>query len=272
MSKDNLKASIIEVVTEIFNVTNNPITGAVLAEQLRKRGADYKEAGYQKLAEPINELVEFGMLSRNRSVKHLEVAPSTFEFEAVIPKTKTSIDSYIREDAWPAFAMLNSSSIAVFDREEQKFRLLGREASLKETQIRVDTPSSDEHRKWVKQFAAEHELSIDSIETESATVLRDFSIWMQSQASPLQYEWKSFRASKVAEAIRKWSADNEVDPSVFLSRVIPGYTARASSTQCERFKDVRTTILQCISELSMDDLEDIKLPLRVVLKHFKPRD
>jgi len=31
-------------------------------------------------------------------------------------------------------------------------------------------------------------------------------------------------------------------------------------------------VLRCVADLSLDELENIVLPLRVVLKHFKPRD
>ena len=272
MSKDSLKSAIVQIVSDLFHASNVPVTGALLAERLRRAGEDYKDAGYLKLAEPINELVQCGQLSRNRRVKHLEVAPPTYEFDVAAPNTKPSFESYVREDAWPVFALLNSNSIAVYDQEETKFRVLGRDAVIRETQIQVNTPSNDEHRNWIQQFSTEKELSIELKISESATVLKDFSIWMQSQASPLQYEWKGFRASKVAEAIRNWCRENGVDASVFLSRVIPGYAARTTSASSEQSEEtVRQAVLKCVSDLTMDDIEDIRLPLRVILKHFKPR-
>ena len=272
MSKDSLKSAIIQFVTEHFNDSSLPITGALLAEQLRGAGEDYKDAGYLKLAEPINELVQCGQLSRNRRVKHLEVAPPSFEFEVAAPNKKPVFDSYIREDAWPVFAMLNSNSIAVYDKEETKFRVLGRDAVVRETQIQVNTPSNDEHLNWIQQFASENGLSVEAKISDSPTALKDFSIWMQLQAFPLQNEWKGFRASKVAEAIRKWCGENGVDTRAFLSRVIPNYATRTTNVAGEQSEEiVRQAVLKCVSDLTMDDIEEIRLPLRVILKHFKPR-
>ena len=146
--QQSLKLKIVEIVDDIFACTKKPITGAILAERLRSAGEDYKEAGYLKLAEPINELVESGRLARNRHVKHLEIAPPSFDFEseAATTNSKPAFDSYVREDAWPVFAMLNSNSKAVFDNEEKRFRLIGRDAVVRDSQIQVVTPSNDEHR------------------------------------------------------------------------------------------------------------------------------
>jgi len=274
LSKDSCKTAILQIVNELFDASNKPVTGAILAEKLRvSLQASCKEAGYEKLSEPINELVKSGQLTRNHHVKHLEVAPASFEFESASTRANTSRGAYVREDAWPVFAMLHERSIAVFDNQLSKFRLLADEAVLRDSQIRVETPTNEDHRNWVKQFAQAESLSVEPALTESETVLREFSVWMQSQDTSLQHQWKDFRANKVAEAIRKWSASNGLDTTDFLSPVIPRFSVRTTSTSANKLDtDIRTAVLRCVTDLSMDELDEIRLPLRVVLKHFKPSD
>lgn len=274
MLKDSLKTAIKQIVDTQYNETKAPITGALLAEKLRSVGQDYKEAGYSKLAEPINELVQCNELSRNCRVKHMEVAPPSYEFGVTATATKPLIESYVRGDAWPVFAMLNLNSIAVFDQEESRFQLIGRDAVIRESQIRVNTPSNDEHRDWINQFATKMGVSIDTMIFEPTTILRDFSIWIQSQPSPAPHAWKGFRASKVAEAIRKWCDENGVDSSLFLTQVIPGLGKKTTSSPSEPPEEnVRRALLKCISDLTIEDIEGIKLQLTVgvLLKYFKPR-
>ncbi len=276
LSKDDYKSAIVQIVEQLYSETNKPITGAVLAERLRTSlQASYTDVGYVKLSEPINELVESQQLTRNRRVKHLEVAPPSFEFD--LPKTQgcSSVPkgTYVREDAWPVFAMLHDRSIAVFDKQLLKFRLLADDATLRDSQIRVATPSNTDHRNWIKQFAQAEGLSLEPALTEADGVLREFSVWMQSQDTSLQYKWKDFRAVRVADVIRIWSASNGLDATDFLSPVISRYSARTTNTPAIKpDTDIRSAVLRCVADLSLDELDNMMLPLRVVLKHFKPRD
>ncbi|XZE17508.1 hypothetical protein SH449x_002782 [Pirellulaceae bacterium SH449] len=276
LSKDDYKSAIVRIVEQLYSETNKPITGAVLAERLRTSlQASYTDVGYVKLSEPIHELVESQQLKRNRRVKHLEVAPPSFEFD--LPKTQgcpsVTKGTYVREDAWPVFAMLHDRSIAVFDKQLMKFRLLADDATLRDSQIRVATPSNTDHRNWIDQFAHAEGLSLEPALTQTDGVLREFSVWMQSQDTNLQHKWKDFRAAKVADVIREWAARNGVDANDFLSPVISRYSARTTATPANKPEaEIRSAVLRCVADLSLDELDNIMLPLRVVLKHFKPRD
>ncbi len=276
LSKDDYKSAIVRIVEQLYTETNKPITGAVLADRLRTSlQASYTDVGYVKLSEPIHELVESQQLTRNRRVKHLEVAPPSFEFD--LPKTQgcpsVTKGTYVREDAWPVFAMLHDRSIAVFDKQLMKFRLLADDATLRDSQIRVATPSNTDHRNWIDQFAQAEGLSLEPALTQTDGVLREFSVWMQSQDTSLQHKWKDFRAARVADAIRKWASSNGLDATDFLSPVISRYSARTTATPGIKSEaDIRSAVLRCVADLSLDELDNIMLPLRVVLKHFKPRD
>lgn len=276
LSKDDYKSAIVRIVEQLYTETNKPITGAVLAERLRTSlQASYTDVGYVKLSEPIHELVESQQLTRNRRVKHLEVAPPSFEFD--LPKTQgcpsVTKGTYVREDAWPVFAMLHDRSIAVFDKQLTKFRLLADDATLRDSQIRVATPSNADHRNWIDQFAQAEGLSLLPDLTKTNEVLREFSVWMQSKDTSLQHKWKDFRAAKVADVIREWAASNGVDANDFLSPVISRYSARTTANPTIKPEtDIRSAVLRCVADLSLDELDNIMLPLRVVLKHFKPRD
>ena len=82
-----------------------------MAERLRSAlQASYTDAGYEKLSEPVNELVESGQIARNGRVKHLELAAPSFELEAATTNANSARGAYVREDAWPVFAMLHERS------------------------------------------------------------------------------------------------------------------------------------------------------------------
>jgi hypothetical protein len=275
-SKDEYKSAIVRIVEQLYTETKKPITGAVLAERLRTSlQVSYTDVGYVKLSEPIHELVESQQLTRNRLVKHLEVAPPSFEFD--LPKTQgcpsVTKGTYVREDAWPVFAMLHDRSIAVFDKQLMKFRLLADDAILRNSQIRVATPSNADHRNWIDQFAQAEGLSLLPDLTHTNEVLREFSVWMQSQDTSLQHKWKDFRAAKVSDVIREWAARNGFDANDFLYPIISRYSARTTATPTIKPEtDIRSAVLRSVADLSLDELDNIVLPLRVVLKHFKPRD
>lgn len=276
LSKDAYKSEIVRIVEQLYSETEKPTTGAVLAERLRTSlQASYKDVGYAKLSEPINELVESQQLWRNRRVKHLEVAPPSFEFD--LPKTQgcSSVPrgTYVREDAWPVFAMLHDRSIAVFDKQLLKFRLLADDATLRDSQIRVATPSNNDHQNWIDQFAQAEGLSLEPALTQADGILREFSVWIQSQDIGLKHKWKDFRTARVADVIHKWAASNGLEATDFLSPVISRYSARTTATSVINPEtDIRSAVLRCVADLSLDELDNIVLPLRVVLKHFKPRD
>ncbi len=269
------KRSIVQIVSDHVNDTGNPISGAALAEQLRlKHQQSYQQMGYQKLSEPIKELVDSNELSRNHHVKHLEVAPAGFQFKAsTLHNGSRRSGSYIREDAWPAFAMLHAHSIAVFDKQLSKFRLISNDSSQPDSYLSVEPPTNLDHRDWVTQFSQSEGLTIDPGLIESASILKDFSVWIHEQPIFLQQKWKEYRASKVADAIRKWSDSNGFNSTEFLTPVIANHSARTTSKSTEATDEsIRNTVLRCIAELSLDELREIRLPLRVIFKHFKPRD
>ena len=268
--------AIVQIVSEISSCTDQPVTGAILAEQLRIRFPDksYIDFGYQKLAEPVNELVQSGQLARNSRVKHLEVAPPSWSFDESrsLENSKPTGRSYIREDAWLAFAMHHERAVAIYDRKESKFRVLNCDAKPEKDQIVVETLSNDTHLSWVECFVTEKKLTTQPEMLQSKSVLRDFSVWMQNQPSNIQHDWKEYRAGKVATAIRDWCNSNGVESDEFLTQVIPSFSRRTTLNSGDRTEvDARAAILKCVADLSSDDLLDIKLPLRVVLKYFKPR-
>jgi hypothetical protein len=269
------KRLIVQIVSDYYNDTGKPISGAPLAEQLRlKYQQSHQQLGYQKLSEPVEELVKSNELSRNRHVKHLEVAPAGFLFEATDANHgRRPSGSYIREDAWPVFAMFHAHSIAVFDKQTSKFRLLSKDSLHPDSCLSVELPTNLDHRDWVMQFLKAEGLSIDPSLIKSASILKDFSGWMHQQPAFLQQKWKEFRASKVADAIRKWSDNNGFNATEFLSPVVPNYSARKTAPATEATDDsIRNTVLRCIADLSIDELNEIRLPLRVIFKHFKPRN
>lgn len=87
LSKDDYKSAMARIVEQLSTETNKPISGAVLVERLRTSLQSlYTAVGYVKLSEPIHGLVESRQLTRYRRVKHLAVAPPSFEFD--LPKTQ----------------------------------------------------------------------------------------------------------------------------------------------------------------------------------------
>ena len=88
---------------------------------------------------------------------------------------------------------------------------------------------------------------------------------------------------KIQRVDRKWLQKNDLwlllfsekglDATHFLSPVISPYSARTTATPAIKTEtDIRSAVLRCVADLSLDELDNILLPLLVVLKHFKPRD
>ncbi len=270
ISKDDVVGFVRDEVDNFFKSTSSPITGAVLAERVRIKfpGLDFQTIGVEKLGDLVRAAQDRGWVIRNPNVKHLEILPKGQSFGAAIYTPQESTDMYIRPDAWQAFGMLHPGKLIRFDKVAAQFFVLEKTAAVQPESIDVVTPTNDAHREWIEIFTRENAIEYAEISKSSPTVLKDFSQWIHDNAVNMVPNWKKFRARKVTEAIQHWGGENGISVQEMLSPVRPMYSVPASGSNED---DIRRAVLNCVSDMMLPELEQISLPVRLVVKYFKPR-
>lgn len=272
--KEELIQFIHEAVENKFSADQCPLNGAALAELLRARFTDdvVKQAGYEKLSHAVRDASDRGLIHRNPNVKHLEVLPAGKNFNRP-DSVGTSTHQYVRADAWRAFALQFADRIVYFDPKTQSFEIHPSRLGCADL-IEVKPPTNDDFLDWINDFSEASDAVVPSEILTSSTCLKDFSRWIASQGAPLLLKWKKFRTAKVIDAIVQWGILAGVETNAFLNPIQPRNTRSVSGLRSEPSKqvdDVMGAIMACIADMSQDELESLSIPLRHVLRHFRPR-
>lgn len=272
--KEELIQFIHQAVEKKFAADHCPLNGAALAELVRAKFTDgvVQQAGYEKLSHAVRDASERGLIHRNPNVKHLEVLPAGKSFEQP-HSVGPAPHQYVRADAWRAFAMQFTDQVVYFDPRNQSFEVhpsLPDRADI----IEVKPPTNDDFLGWIKDFAEASIATVPSEVLTSLTCLKDFSHWVASQGAPLSLKWKKFRTAKVIDAIVQWGILAGIETNAFLTPIQPPKIRSVSGPRSEPNRqgdDVREAIMACIDDMSQDELESLSIPLRHVLRHFRPR-
>lgn len=271
--REKLLQFVVQTVRENYATHHKPTNGALLAEQVRAKfnGSPYAEAGFEKLSDVIREASTRGDLVRNPSVKHLEVLPAGVEVNA--PPAGHSRSYYVRPDAWRAFAMQHGSQSVYFDRGRETF-VIDQPGISREDLTEVSTPADATFKEWIKEFAQTSSVAVPSSVFQSSNSLREFSVWISQQNNLHSADWKRFRAAKVTEAVVTWGKTQGVATDKFLSPTKAscissdnGDQAMGSATD----EAIRIAVLACVRDMTPTEISSLAIPMRLILRHFRPR-
>lgn len=271
--RDQLLTFIAQTVLENYQQHQAPTNGAQLAELVRAKfpGNPVAEAGFEKLGDAVREASQRGLVVRNSMVKHLEVYPPDVPFQSVKPSARHH-SQYVRPDAWRAFAMQFENQIVYYNKRTREFEVRPHASDDNELQ-EVTTPTTDDFRSWIENFANDEGVSVPDSILQSDHCLREFSFWIGKQNGSTAANWKKFRAAKVVQLITAWGKQSGVDTSDCFTPVVS--QAKRETVRRESLhsidEQVRSAVFACIQDMSLAELESLPIPLRHVLAHFRPR-
>ncbi len=273
--KEELIQFIHQAVVDKFSSDRCPLNGAALAELVRGKFPEniIELAGYEKLSHAVRDASERGLIHRNLNVKHLEVLPVGEKFDAQY-SVGPSLHQYVRADAWRAFGMQFANRIIYFDPNTQSFDIHTSRSDRADL-IEVKPLINADFLEWINDFSAASDIVVPNEILKSPSCLKDFSEWIISQSALLSLKWKKFRTAKVVDSIVRWGILAGVETNAFFTPIQPR-NASSSVSECRsepniQCDDVRRAIMACIADMSLDELESLLIPLRYVLRHFRPR-
>jgi hypothetical protein len=291
-SLDDLIAFVGAEVTRQYQRSGQRVNGAALAEAIRARFPDlsYAAVGVERLADVVRAAEERGLLVRHRDVRHLEVSPAGAGLAA--PSTPPHEgptgrgDGSVPPDIWQALLFFHPGQTRFFDRET------GNVVGVPESESGVyagnpryaelRTIPADIQKGWMRQFVAEHPAAaVAAGAIDSDRWYSEFWEHLRAARPDLATAWSSCRARQVIQYVKRWAAENRVPLTYVLSPRPPAATRRAaggipaaSHPTVQQGRDdeaLRAAVLDALSDMSLDELLTLSLPLRHLVRHFRPR-
>jgi len=268
-------------VTDQFNRTGRRTTGAALAEAIRARfpSFSFEQVGLTRLADAVRLAEEAGLLVRHRDVKHLEVSPreSTPRTPSSSAKSATP---HVRPDVWRALVFVNDTNAHFLDRTTGKLITLvsGQDAELQDHQenqrfVRLSSIPPETQKQWMRDFV-ESQPALNGADApfdeEKWWIV--FPAWLQDRDPAADQNWRRFRAGRVFSFVKEWGRKNGVQEEMWLSARQPLLPARSQPAYCPHEQEVtRRAILAAIEDLPFEQLADLAIPVRYLLRHLKVR-
>lgn len=265
-----------------FEKTGRRTGGAALAEAIRQQfpGRSYEQLGVNRLADAVQLAEKEGRLVRHRDVTHLEVSPS--ESTPQSPTVSAvSRSSYVRPDIWRAFVFITNRYAHFLDRTTGRLITVAVDSTAEiqsyrddRGYIRIESIAPETQQEWMRQFVASRE----SLDLEDAPIDDEqwwiaFPSWLQKQHSESIQAWRRFRAERVMALVRTWAAENAIPqdtlfaPPRAFAPVDPGVTHRLNEAE----DATKCAIIEAIKEMPFEQLQDLAIPVRYILRHFRAR-
>lgn len=273
-----LSQFIADAVRAHFEQTGRRMTGAALADIVRRKypELDYGRLGLTRLADAVQQAESQGLLVRHRDVKHLEVSPNA-DTPAAAPATVTGFVR-LRAEVWRAFVFVTDPSAHFYDRETGTLISIAptdtdriTQLSASDRHVRIASILAADQKEWMREFIATRPAlqGLDApIDVHGWWTV--FSVWLRdhSDRDPAAARaWSIYRAGKVAEQVTAWAKENNI-PSSALFQNPRADNGRPTSSDSDDIAN-RRAILAAIAEMSYDDLIELRLPLKYVVRHFK---
>jgi hypothetical protein len=272
-------------VVNRFQEDGTATDGATLAEAIRSEfpGFTFMDVGLQRLAEVIAHAEREGQLSRNRSVKHLEVLPGPATGISTPVQPTPSCESavqFLRPEVWRAFVFVTESERHYLDRESGRIRSIrvhdNHAIQVHDSDKRyvpISRIPEAEQQQWMKDFVEQH----PALDSKTAPIQSDFwwlrfSEWLRDKDASLERAWKRERTRRVIEYVTNWAKQNDVAMATLIQPTATRRTDAISQAAAQSNRDdVRRAILAAVGEMPIEELENISIPIRYILRHFRSR-
>lgn len=284
-------ANVIDYVTTFvrdrFAETGRGVNGAVLAEKVRREFPEFDPKrwfGDHWVVEVVRIAERDGKLTRDRMVKHLEVLPPGQE-----PRTRRPLSMggsgqeyvHVHPKLWRA-AIYPNHPPCYFHRESQQvFPLPLPEGQEAEDFVKIEPIPVGEQQEWMREFVRSHSgLSLDHAPITVESWWVKFPDWLRQTSSELEARWKKIRTLRVVEHVRDWAIQNRIPVQMVLTAPtkvahsgVSTHSLQETDHIHETTEDSRTrsAILAAICDMTLDEIKELTIPVRYVLRYFQPR-
>jgi hypothetical protein len=198
----------------------------------------------------------------------LPIEPAANAVAAQPPESAAANRVFVRPEIWRELVFSGIRRAAYFERSTQQIRHLSNsEASASDASlVRIDRVPVETQISWLRDFLE----SRASLANDTPEYLHGLLHGQIDQLAPaIARDWRVLRTGKIVEHVRTWAQRNNIDLASVL--VPKGATKKPSASRTERtqeISDVRRAVCAAIQEMPLEELEQISIPLRYVLRHF----
>lgn len=278
-----------EYVVDHFKKTGRRTDGAALAEAIRTKfpGFKYEQVGLSRLSDAVRCAEEQGLVVRHHDVKHLELSPgssSGLSVDSRVSDRDLATLPHVKPEVWRAFVFVSRAANRCFDRETSQVVVIDESNPLRqdlpkreERYVKITPIPDSTQQEWMETFVGDREwLTADESPIRVEEWWLRFPEWLRSLDRGLDREWNRIRTQKVLDHIRKWASDNHILVERLLSPPLRILKHRAQSIcrhgSLSEVDALRSAVLAAVGEMPLEDLENLALPVRYILRHFQPRN
>jgi len=291
-SLDDLIAFVGEEVARLCQRNRQRVDGALLAEAVRARFPDlsYPALGVERLVDVVRAAEERGLLVRHLDVKHLEVSPAGVDAAAPSPSCLEAragrVGGPVPREIWQALLFVHEGQGRFIDRQTGNVIIVSETQAGSYTgnqryvELRPIPP--EVQKNWMQEFVAENaEAAVATGAIESDLWYTAFWEQLQAVRPDLATAWSAKRTRHVIEYLKSWAKENKVPLSYLLTPrpLSPGAlggraTSNVPDPRAQHGREdeaLRVAVMGALGDMSLDELLSLSLPLRHLVRHFRPR-
>lgn len=250
-----------------------------------RNGLDWTQFGFVKLGDLLRFLSEQKFLTIAQNAKQalvIKLHDVELDGQSVIKQLSTS--ARLESRVWHAFTNENLTNERYLNKETGNvWSLPGNPPDVESGKwLKVEPISSVAQKEWVEEFLSNEGVTKDAeIEASLAESnwYTSFPICVNRKQAGTSRRWNAFRSSKVVGHVLNWAEQNEVDRELILfhstpKRFQPGFkkTNRSFRTRNTDTNDgdLRSALLNAIQQMSDEELLEVSIPARYLVKSLRP--
>jgi len=261
--------------------TGRNTDGAYLAKAIHFQfpGFRLQNVGVSRLADAVSLAEQKGLVVRNRAVQHLEVRPAD-QMPSNDGQVRPRRLPRVRPEIWKAVVFVSHkgplrvnritgflSSVPQENESED-----GETAGSQGDWVKLEPIATDTQKKWMYSFVSgQPGLAIEDAPTDEERWWEAFSRWLRERSLEAEFAWRRYRTQRVVEYLQDWAQQHNVP----LRYVFAGTRTSAAGGPTEGSETdeeaTRKALLAAISEMPLEQLEQLAIPARYVLRHFTVR-
>jgi hypothetical protein len=280
-SVDELVEFIAQATKDHFERTGRGVDGSVLAYLVKDKypGLSYVKLGLSKLGDAVRLGEQRKLISRNPDAKHLEVRPAqTTPFPVASTSSQSSRDLFVAPELWRAAVLSRPDAHSFIHRSTGEVAQAApgdlERKRADDSYVEIDTISERAQLQWLQEFLKTKGWP-EQIEHDEGHL----RILLRSRTGfdpPTARDWKYFRARKAVEHIKQWAVRSRIPESFVLEPPKSKDQSTASRRPSQQHaagaeEALRTATLAAISEMTLEELGKLRVPLELVYRHFAPK-
>ena len=181
--------------------------------------------------------------------------------------------SPLKQDFWRAFAISWPSGRRFANRLSGSVRMgLAEEPHPADQWTEITPLSETEQKDWARQFLIDNHRNDDALirALDQAAWFVEFPRVLRETDRSLSFNWNRRRSEKVSAAVQNWCAEHKFDLELAFEQGIPSpHVALTRKQPLPEAPDrARSVVLAALSRMSTDELIELPIPAKYMLKEF----